>query len=307
MDNSTSIAVTSRSFSRHPILRKELLNCFSNVTFNDKGTSLFGQELVDFLKGNVRAITALEQIDSFVLSQLSELTLISKMGVGIDMIDMDAMKRFGVHLNCIGGTNRRSVAELVLAFSVILLRNIVSANREILAGTWKQKRGRELSGKTFGIVGCGNVGKDLIVLLKTFNCKILCYEIADISDYYAEHGIELVELEDLLRQSDIVSLHLPLNDSTRNILDAKKLALMKPEAILINTARGGLVDEAAVKKMLKDEKLGGVAFDVFVTEPPDDTELLNMPNFLATPHIGGSTDEAILAMGRAAIAGLHMI
>jgi D-3-phosphoglycerate dehydrogenase len=116
--------------------------------------------------------------------------------------------------------------------------------------------------------------------------------------------VKPVELEELLQGSDIVTLHVPLNDSTRNILTADRLAMMKPDAILINTARGGLVDEAALLHMLTDGKLAGAGFDVFTTEPPENLELLRLPNFLATPHIGGSSEEAILAMGRAAIKGL---
>ena len=112
-------------------------------------------------------------------------------------------------------------------------------------------------------------------------------------------------LEELLRGSDIVTLHVPLDDSTRNMLNASRLAMMKPGALLINTARGGLVDEEALKRMLMDGRIAGAGFDVFATEPPQDLELLGLPNFLSTPHIGGSSEEAILAMGRAAIEGLE--
>jgi D-3-phosphoglycerate dehydrogenase len=119
-----------------------------------------------------------------------------------------------------------------------------------------------------------------------------------------EHGIIPVGLDDLLRESDIVTLHLPLNSATRNILDHRRLAVLKKGAILLNLARGGLVDEAKLKTMLKDGQLAGAALDVFNHEPPEDLELLNMPNMIATPHIGGSTEEAVIAMGRAAIQGL---
>jgi D-3-phosphoglycerate dehydrogenase len=133
---------------------------------------------------------------------------------------------------------------------------------------------------------------------------VLAHDILDFPDFYAAHQVEPVGLEELLRRADIVTLHLPLNDSTHNMLSAERLALMKPEAVLINTARGGLVDEAALKCMLMEGKLAAAGFDVFTTEPPEDLELLCLPNFLATPHIGGSSEEAVLAMGRAAINGL---
>jgi D-3-phosphoglycerate dehydrogenase len=174
-----------------------------------------------------------------------------------------------------------------------------------LDGVWRQHVGFQLSARTVGIVGCGHVGKDLGLLLRAFECRVLAHDILDFPDFYAESGIEPAGLEDLLQQSDVVTLHLPLDETTANILSAERLALMKPDAILINAARGGLVDEDALKGALKDGRLAGAAFDVFATEPPEDIELLNLPNFIVSPHIGGSAEEAILAMGRAAIDGLE--
>ncbi|KRT57859.1 NAD(P)-dependent oxidoreductase, partial [endosymbiont of Ridgeia piscesae] len=137
-----------------------------------------------------------------------------------------------------------------------------------------------------------------------FGCKVLAHDILDFPEFYAQHNVEAVSLEELLQRSDIVTLHLPLDDSTRNILNAERLALMKPDAMLINAARGGLVDDAALKKILQEGKIAAAALDVFAVEPPDDMEMLQLPNLLVTPHIGGSSEEAILAMGRAAITGL---
>jgi phosphoglycerate dehydrogenase-like enzyme len=169
---------------------------------------------------------------------------------------------------------------------------------------WQQQSGLMLSERTVGIVGCGHVGKDLAKLLRAFGCRMLAYDIADNTEFYKEHSIEAVDLETLLRDSDIVTLHLPRDSSTENIINRERLSLLKPDAMLINAARGGLVDESALKDVLKVHKIAGAAFDVFATEPPEDHELLKLPNFLATPHIGGSTNEAMLAMGRSAIAGL---
>lgn len=301
----TKVAVASRSFSRHPVLRAEMLARYPDVTFNESGRSLAGAELIDFLKGHDRAITALERIDDALLSALPELKVIGKYGVGLDMIDMEAMVRHGVRLGWTGGVNRRSVSELVISCAIALLRHVPQGNREVMAGTWRQLMGRQLTGKSVGIIGCGHIGKDLTPLLKAFACRILAHDIRDFPDFYAAHGVEPRGLEDLLAEADIVTLHLPLDASTRNILSADKLALMKPSAILLNMARGGLVDEVAVKAMLMDGRLAGAAFDVFDNEPPADRELLCLPNFLATPHIGGSAEEAVVAMGRAAIDGLE--
>lgn len=304
MNTTDKIAVCSRSFSQNPILRAELLARYRHVTFNDAGLQLKGGSLVEFLKGHDKAITALETVDEGILACLPELQAISKYGVGLDMIDMAAMRAHGKRLGWTGGVNRRSVSELVIAFAIAMLRHVPAANREVISGIWRQHVGGILSGRTVGIIGCGYVGKDLVQLLQPFGCPILVNDIRDYPDFYKTHGIKPVALEELLAQSDLVTLHVPLDESTCGILNEQRLALMKPTAVLLNAARGGLVDEVALKHMLQDKRLAAAAFDVFAVEPPVDQELLLLPNFLATPHIGGSAHEAILAMGRAAITGL---
>ena len=277
---------------------------YSAVTFNDAARRLAGRELIDFLRGHDRAITGLERLNDRVFAQLPELRVISKYGIGLDMIDLEAMVRHGVKLGWTGGTNKRAVSELVISCTIAVLRKVPRANLDLRTGTWYQHQGRQISGKCVGIIGCGHIGKDLAVLLKAFGCRVLANDILDFAEFYARHGVEATDLESLLRQSDVVTLHVPLDASTRNILSAERLALMKPDAVLINAARGGLVDEVCLKEMLKSGRLAGAALDVFAVEPPEDPELLNLPNVLATPHIGGSAEEAILAVGRAAIDGL---
>tara|TARA_B110000881_G_C18320192_1_gene386377 strand:- start:74 stop:634 length:561 start_codon:yes stop_codon:yes gene_type:complete len=178
------------------------------------------------------------------------------------------------------------------------------AHAEILSGVWRQHIGGQLSGRTVGIVGCGFVGKDLVKLLQPFGCSILVNDIVNYEKFYNKYNIKAVSKNELLKSSDIITLHTPLDDSTRNMLSSERLALMKPHAILINIARGGLIDELALKKMLMNGRLAGAALDVFTAEPLEDKELMELPNFIVTPHIGGSSNEAVLAMGRAAIEGL---
>ena len=304
----TRIAVTSRSFSRNSLLRQEIGLRFAGavIDFNDTGRSLDGQELVEFLRGHDRAVVALESITEEVLSQGPELKVISKYGVGTDNLDFESMCRHGVKLGWTGGVNRRSVSELVISVAISLLRHLPLANDEVRKGTWRQHVGRQLSDQTVGIIGCGHVGKDLAMLLRGFGCKLLTNDLLDFPDFYAKHDVRPVGLESLLKQADIVTLHLPRDESTKNILNENRLALMKPTAILINTARGGLVDERKLKAMLLNGELAAAAFDVFAVEPPEDYELLRSLNFFATPHIGGSAEEAIIAMGRAAIEGLTL-
>ncbi len=300
-----SVAVTSRSFSKHPVLRKELIAKYPDVKFNDEGLSLNGDSLIEFLFGYEKAITALDIINDYILSNLPDLKVIAKYGVGIDMIDLHALEKHNVKLGWTGGVNKRSVSELVVSFAVSLLHRTIYANSEVRNGKWYQVKGRQLSNCTVGIVGCGHIGKDLVRLLRPFNCKVLACDILDFPEFYNEYGVQSVELDELLMNSDVVTLHLPLDDSTLNIIDENKLNLIKDDAVLINLARGGLIDEVALKQKIIAGKIGGVALDVFSIEPPTDIEILQLDNVLVTPHIGGSTEEAILAMGMAAISGLE--
>lgn len=295
MSTNQRVAVTSRSFSKNRILRETLTNAYQQVSFNDSGKTLDGESLIQFLKNHDMAIVGLERITKSVLCQLPELKVISRFGVGLDTLDLTAIKEHNIRLTYTAGANKRAVSELVIAFAINMLRTLPLANQALRHGQWLPYKGRQLSAKTVGIIGFGAIGQDLAALLKPFGCKILAYDIS---------GEQHTTLESLLSEADIVTVHLPLNDSTRNLLDAENLSFMKANAILINTSRGGIIDEDAVKKMLKENLLAGAAFDVFTTEPPQDQELLSLPNFFATPHLGGTTEEAILAMGFAAIDGL---
>jgi phosphoglycerate dehydrogenase-like enzyme len=300
--DSTPVAVTSRSFSRNEILRAEMLERYSHVTFNDEGLSLSGNDLVAFLDGHPLAITALERIDEAVLVQLPELRAISKVGVGIDMVDLEAMERHGVRLAWSRGTNARSVSELTIAFVLALLRHLPSTTRLVRDGEWRQVQGRTLTGQTVGIIGFGHVGRDLAKLLGAFSCRVLAYDIAPLEGLPAH--VEQTNLQSLLESSEIVSLHTVLSEDTRHLLDRERLGSMRPSALVINTSRGGLIDEQALFEALSSGHLGGAALDVFSAEPPLDSPLLGLDQVIATPHVGGSTQEAVLAMGRAAIGGL---
>ena len=297
------VGVTSRSFSRHPILRRALLDKYPDTIFNDAGEQLSGESLVEFLTECDAAITALETIDESIVSRLPNLKLISKYGVGLDMIDQDALVEHDVKLFWMGGVNKRSVSELVVSNAIALLHKVPFANSEVKDGSWYQVKGRQLTGKNIGIVGCGHIGKDLVKLLQPYNCKIRIHDILLDSNFNKKYNLQPTGLHTLLSLSDVVTLHLPLDDTTSNIIGPEELALMKSDAVFINYARGGLVDEKSLYDVLSHEKIGGAALDVFVDEP-NDLGFENLHNVIVTPHIGGSTEEAILAMGLSAIEGL---
>ncbi|MCX6132005.1 MAG: phosphoglycerate dehydrogenase [Proteobacteria bacterium] len=298
------VAVASRSFSRNSFLRASLLERYENVTFNDSGASLSNDDLVTFLNHHTKAITALEKITDEILIRLPDLKVIGKYGVGTDMLDLSAMEKHGIKLGWTPGVNRRSVAELALGFILSAIRLVPQAVRLVQNGDWRQVSGRELTGKRVGIIGCGHVGQELVKLLNPFQCEILVYDQITYHEFFAQYCCSSVSLPELLQTSDIVSLHLPLTDSTKQLLNQDRLQQMKQGSILINTARGGLVDEGTVATMLLSGQLAGAAFDVFEEEPPKMSGLVTLQNFIATPHIGGSSEEAIIAMGLAAINGL---
>lgn len=301
----TRIVVASKSFAANPTLRAELSLKYPDVTFTDSPVVLDGDPLIALLRGHDRAIVGLERIDARVLAAVPELKVISKYGVGLDGIDVEALARRGVKLAWTGGVNRRSVAELTLGFAIALLHRVPEADLALRKGQFGKWIGRQLTGRTVGIIGCGFVGQDLVKLLAPFECRVLANDIRDYAEFYRAHNVTPVPLPGLLREADIVSLHVPLDRSTVGMIGAAELAAMRPGSFLINAARGGLVDEEALAAALERGHLAGAACDVFALEPDANPRLLSLPTFLGTPHIGGSTQEAQLAMGRAAIDGLE--
>lgn len=299
------IVVASRSFARNQALRAELIARYPDATFTQSSSVLSGDALVQLLRGHERAIVGLETIDEALLAQVPELRLISKYGVGLDSLDLEAMARRGIKLAWTGGVNRRAVGELTLAFAIALLHRVPETSGALRAGRFTPMVGRQLTGRTIGIIGCGHVGKDLVRLLAPFECRVLVHDIRDYPEFYAAHRVEPVPLDRLLAESEIVTVHVPLDPSTRGMIGGAELARMRKGAIFINAARGGLVDEAALEAVLTSGHLAGAACDVFEMEPDANPRLLALPTFLGTPHIGASTEEAQLAMGRAAIEGLE--
>lgn len=286
-------------------MKAELLARYPGSVFNETRKPLSGAALVAFLRGYERAITGLEVLDEAVFAALPGLRIVSKYGVGLDTIDLDAARRHGVSVRWTPGVNRQSVAELAIAFMIMLARRLGPLTREMRDGVWTHGGGRQLSAATVGVVGCGHVGQTVVRLCRAFGARVLAHDIRSYDDFFRAQAVTPVGLDDLLRESDFVTLHVPLDASTRGMIGARELGLMKADAFLINTARGGIVDEPSLARALADYRLAGAAFDVFATEPPDATDLLRLPNFVATPHVGGSTTEAVVAMGRAAIEGLE--
>lgn len=300
-NSNIKVVVTSRSFGKSTVLKEELLRIFPNSVFNEQDKKLLGKELIEFINDADAAIVGTETIDSSVLEHTPELKIISKYGVGLDSIDQDSLKKRNIFLGWTGGTNQRSVAELTLCFMLGLCRNVFSSSFKLKKSEWDKNGGQQLSGKTVGIIGCGHIGSNVIRLLSPFGCNVLVRDIIDKSNFCQKQGALQVSLEEVIEQSNVVSLHVPLTKETCRMVNKKFLLKMKSTAFLVNTCRGDVIDQEALKNALNQKIIAGAALDVFVEEPPTDVEFLSLPNLMVTPHIGGNAKEAVEAMGSAAI------
>jgi (S)-sulfolactate dehydrogenase len=238
------------------------------------------------------------QVNAELLAAAPRLRVVGRLGVGLDNIDVAACKARGIEVIPATGANALAVAEYVIAMALVLLRGAYLSTGAITAGEWPRARlseGREAAGKTLGLVGFGGIGRLSASMARALGMKTIAYDPLLPADAPAwnETGTGRRTLEALLAEADIVSLHVPLTDATRNLLDAALIASMKPGAVLINTARGGIVDEGALADALGSGHLGGAALDVFEREPlPAGSPLTGVPNLILTPHIGGVTLES---------------
>lgn len=301
MSPAPRIKVTSPSFSKNPVLRDELGRRFADVVFNDGGRHLHGEALAGYLADADGAVIGLETMDAALLARLPRLRIIAKYGVGLDTIDRDACAARGVAIGWSGGVNRLSVAEMTLGFLLGLSRNLFPTAFQMREGVWNKDGGRQLSGRTVGLIGVGHIGKEVVRLLRPFGCRILVNDILDQGAYYAAEGLIEASKDTIYATADVVSLHVPATPETRHLIDAAALKRFRPDAFLINTCRGEVVDQGALKAALQAGRLAGAAIDVYAAEPPDDLEFVRLPNLVCTPHIGGNAAEAVLAMGRSAI------
>jgi len=251
-----------------------------------------GEKIGDFEVVIVRSRTKLTKE---LIENADKCKIIARVGVGLDNIDQTTAKEKGIRvINAVEGA-MNAVAELVIGLMLSLAREIPRADREVRNGNWikKQLMGTELRGKYLGIVGLGNIGKRLGRLAKALNMNIIGFDVVPIDEEFSkEVGLMKADLDTLLSSSDYISLHVPLLDSTKHMINAEKIAIMKNTAKIINTSRGGVIDEEALADALKAGKLGGAALDVFEVEPAISNDLGGLPNFISTPHMGAQTKEA---------------
>ena len=278
-----------------PILKEVLEKNGLKVTYEPEITpEQIAEKIGNFEVVVVRSRTKMTRE---LIAKADKCQIIARVGIGLDNIDQEAAKEKNIRvINAVEGAIT-AVAELVIGLMISMAREIPRADREIRNGNWikKELMGSELKGKYLGIVGLGNIGKRLGRLARALNMNIIGYDVVPIDDEFSkEVGLMKADLDTLLSSADYVSFHVPLLDSTRHMINAEKLKMMKNTARIINTSRGGVIDEEALYNSLKDGSLAGAALDVFEVEPATENKLITLPNFIATPHIGAQTKEAQL-------------
>jgi len=276
-----------------PVLNKILKENGLKITYEPQITpDQIKEKIGEF---NIIIVRSRTKLTKELIEKADNCKIIARVGVGLDNIDEDTAKAKNIRvINAVEGA-MTAVAELVLGLMFALARQITRGDNGIRNGEWlkKELKGTELKGKYLGLIGCGNIGKRLGRLAKGLNMNIIGYDVIPIDpEFTKEVGLMKTDLDTLLQSSDYVSIHVPLLDSTYHLIDSKKLSIMKKTAKIINTSRGGVIDEEALYDAIKNGNLGGAALDVFEKEPATDSPLATLPNVILTPHIGAQTKEA---------------
>ena len=263
------------------------------VEFSTLGRRYTREELIEHLPGTYATIAGMEPYDEETLAAAPELRVIARWGVGYDQVDVEAATRHGVAVAMAFGANHESVADAAFGLMASLANDIPHYHRLVAGGGWGGRYHVGLWRKTVGIVGLGRIGRAFARRCQGFETRLLGYDPLIPPEAVRDLGVELVTLDELLKESDFVSLHAPRSPETERLINHETLALMKPSAYLINTSRGSVVDEAALINALTNGKIAGAGLDVFVNEPPGDSPLLSLDNVLLTPHSAGASADAV--------------
>lgn len=275
-----------------------------NLVFNTAGRPLTEDELIPLLKDCDGYIAGLDSITERVLDSCPKLKVISRYGAGYDRVDLRAAKKHQITVTNTPGVNAQAVGELAFGLILCSARKIASLDNQLRNGKWVRSTGIELFGKTLGIVGLGAIGKVVANCAKGFGMDVMAYDPFIDTGYCQKQDIRSVTLGELIRCSNIITLHLPLNADTMHLINAERISGMQDGAIIVNASRGGIIDEAAAYQALKSGKLGGLGLDAFETEPPEASPLFELPNVTVTPHTGAHTKEATENMANTAVKNL---
>jgi len=268
-----------------------------SVELVPQGKKLSEADLVESAKDCDAMIVGMEKITERVMKASAKLKIITKHGAGVDNIDVQAASKRGIIVTSAPGANSDAVADLTMGLFLSLARKIPLADRSVKENGWPRIIGTQVNQKVLGIIGLGQVGKKVAQRARGFAMRILAYDVVKDETFAGENGIQYTSLEQVLAESDFLSIHIPLIPSTQGLIGERELKLMKRGAFLINISRGNIVDEQALYIALKDGKIGGAALDVFIQEPPKDSPLFKLDNVILSPHMGGYTYEALRETG----------
>jgi len=299
------ILVTPRTFGKaDPVPMEMLREAGCEVISNPYGRLLTEEEMSALIEDVDGIIVGLDPLNASVLSKAKRLKAISKYGVGVNNIDLEYASKRGILVANTPGANSLAVAELTIGLMFAVARRICLSDRNIRQGRWQQYPGLQVKGKVMGLIGTGQIGRDTAELARGLGMQVICCDIHPDDEWAASIGARYVTLQEIITDADYISIHVPLTEDTRCMISKKELWQMKPSAVLINTARGGIVDEQALFEALKEGRIAGAGLDVFEAEPLTNSRVVELDNVVLTSHIGAHTREAVENMGRLAAANL---
>ncbi len=304
--NKPKILVIPTSFCRNSAMLQRLGER-AELVLNPAGRPLTEEELIP-LVGDIDGVLAgLDSITEKVLAHAPRLKVISRYGVGYERVDLEAAGRLGIAVTNTPGANTQSVAELAFALMLAAARKIPALSAELKHGGWSRENGKQLYGKTLGIIGLGAIGKALTLLAKGFGMTVIAYDPFTDEAWARANGVRICTPDELVADADVISLHVPHNDATHHMINRQRLEAMRDGVILINTARGGLIDNDAAAEFVANGKIWGMGLDAFETEPPSPHRLYDFDNVIVTPHSGAHTEEAVRGMAEMSVSNLFGI
>ncbi|MCD8138705.1 MAG: phosphoglycerate dehydrogenase [Planctomycetaceae bacterium] len=299
------ILVTPRSFGKEDAEAFAILERAGlEVAVNDTGGILSREALAERIAGCDGVILGVDPLDAWVLDHAPRLRAVAKYGVGVDNIDLDACSARGIAVSRTVGANAGAVADYAFALMLAVARRVARIDALCRHGDWSKVTGLDVNGKTLGLLGLGAIGRGMVARASGFGMTILAHDPFWDADYAATAGITRAEPEEIYARADFISPHLPLTDATRNLIGERELAQMKKTAILVNTARGGIVDENALLNALKNRTIYGAGIDAFEHEPPENPEWYGLDNVVLGSHSAASSDGAVVQMSRMAATNL---
>ena len=299
------ILATPRSYGKNmPELFERLESEGYEVVRNATGGILDKPQMKAMIAGCVGVIVGVDPLDAEVLACAPQLRAVAKYGVGVDNIDLDYCAAHGIRVSRTVGANSEAVADYAMALMLAVARRVPMIDRKCRRMDWGKITTRDVSGATLGLFGLGAIGKHVVRRAQGFGMRVIAYDPYWPEDFAREHDIAQADAETIFRTADFISLHLPLLPETEGFVGERELAMMKPTAVLINTARGGLVDEKALLAALKEERIYGAGLDAFAHEPPEDDDWFALENVVLGSHCAASTTGATENMGRMATENL---